>query len=210
MMQILPAKDFFQEYLAAHKQAVNDLDLERIESVVELLFEAYRDGKRVFIFGNGGSASIASHMACDLGKGTLLRIYDANEKRLRVMSLTDNVALFTAYANDLSFDEVFVQQLHDLIEEGDVAIAISASGNSPNIIKAVEYAKGCGAKIVGLLGFETGGRVAKLADCSVIAKSKHYGRIESIHSLVAHLIASWFAEMKSLYDRNHAVPSRND
>lgn len=216
-MQTPSAKDFFREYLTAHGQAINDLDLESIEAVVKLLLKAYSDGKRVFIFGNGGSASIASHMACDLGKGTLSRVYDASERRLRVISLTDNAALLTAYANDLSFDEIFVQQLRNLVEEGDVVIAISGSGNSSNVIKGIEHARECGAKTVGLLGFETGGKSANLVDCAVIVKSRHYGPIESIHSLVAHLIASWFAQMKPFCDgnpcierENPAVPFRND
>lgn len=209
-MQIPSAKKFFKEFLVEHEKAVNALDLEAIESAAKILLETYCDGKHVFIFGNGGSASTASHMACDLGKGTLLRVYDEGERRLRVTALTDNAALLTAYANDLSFDEIFVQQLRNLLGEGDVAIAISGGGNSPNVIKAIEYAKKCGAKTIGLLGFGTGGKLGKLVDCAIAVKSKHYGPIETIHSLIAHMIASWFAEMKPFCDRNFAVPSRND
>src|SRR5579862_4618062 len=107
-------KILIQEYISEVKKALDALDIESIYQAIDLLVWAYEKGSRVFIVGNGGGASTAAHMACDLGKGTLSRFYDNKEKRLRVMSLTDNVALLTAYANDLSFDHAFVQQLRNL------------------------------------------------------------------------------------------------
>ena len=147
--------------------------------------------------GDGGSASNASHFACDLGKGTLKRVYDGKEKRFRVISLTDNIVTITAFANDLSFEDIFVQQLHNLIDKGDVVIGISGSGNSPNVIKAIRYAQTCGAKTIGFLGFKTGGKLSKLVDYEITVQDNHYGRIEDIHLALGHLITDNLAELKN-------------
>jgi D-sedoheptulose 7-phosphate isomerase len=114
--------EFIQEYINEVKTALDALDIKSINQAISMILNAYEKGSRVFILGNGGSASTATHMACDLGKGTLSRFYDNKEKRLRVMSLSDNIALLTAYANDLSFDHAFVQQLRNLIEKQDLKI----------------------------------------------------------------------------------------
>ena len=209
----LNPKVFIQNYFSEIKRCLDNLDIKKIELVIDMLVEAYRLDRKIFILGNGGSASTSSHMACDLGKGTLQRIYDDTEKRLRVISLTDNVAIMTAFANDLSFDHIFVQQLRNLVETGDVVIAISGSGNSRNVVKAVEYAKQCGAKTIGLLGFKTGGKLGKLVDLAVIVDSNHYGPIEDIQLVLNHLLASWIANIKNTHDgregevnENKAVP----
>lgn len=209
----LNANIFINRYFQEVKQCLDSLDRKKIELVVDMLTQAYKNDRKVFILGNGGSASTASHFACDLGKGTLQRIYDNTERRFRVISLTDNVAVMTAYANDLSFDEIFVQQLRNLVETDDVVIAISGSGNSKNVVKAMEYAKSCGAKTIGFLGFRNGGKSALTADISVIVDSEQYGPIEDVHSILSHLIASWIAKVKNKHDgiphlknKNKAVP----
>ena len=205
---------FIQEYLEEVKNALTTLDTDAIQEALTMIIHAYEKGKRVFIFGNGGSASTASHMACDLGKGTLSRFYDNKEKRLRVLSLNDNMALLTAYANDLSFDHAFVQQLRNLVEEGDLVIVLSGSGNSKNLLKAMKYAKMCGAKSIGILGFKNGGKLAAMVDCSIIVQSNHYGPVEDIHLVLNHLLASCFAKVKREYEsgktaKNKAVPYPN-
>src|SRR3989344_5739292 len=124
-----------KEYLEELKRIVDKVDLEKINSIVELFYRAYKNDNSVFIFGNGGSASTASHFACDLGKGTLGDHYNLSKKRFKVYSLTDNIATITAYANDLGFEEIFSQQLKNLIKDGDVVIAITGSGNSENVVK---------------------------------------------------------------------------
>lgn len=209
----LSPKDFINGYLMEVTRCLMLLDKEKIELTIDMLVEAYKNDRKVFILGNGGSASTASHMACDLGKGTLQRIYDNTERRFRVISLTDNVALMTAFANDLSFDDIFVQQLRNLVETDDILIALSGSGNSPNVVKAVEYAKLCGAKSIGLLGFKDGGKLGELVDCALTVDSTHYGPIEDIQLVLNHLIASWIASIKNIHDRvknatneNKAVP----
>lgn len=193
-------KEIINSYLKELKYCIDRLDIKKIEEVVAVLMNAYSEGKTVFIVGNGGSAGIASHMACDLGKGTLAREYDDEEKRFRVISLTDNVPVITAYANDLSYEDIFVQQLRNLIGKGDVLVALSGSGNSANVIKAVQYAKKSGAKTVGLLGFKTGGKLGKLVDYKLIAKSNFYGPCEDMQLILDHILISCVAKIKHKLD----------
>lgn len=199
---------YFQEVI----KCIVLLEKQSIERMIELIVEAFRNDKKIYILGNGGAASTASHMACDLGKGTLARIYDRSEKRLRVLSLADNVALITAYANDVSFDDIFVQQLRNLIENGDIVIGISGSGNTKNVLNAIAFAKKAGAKTIGLTGFNTGGKLSQIVDIPLIVKTDHYGPIEDIHMMVGHVVASCIAGIKheELGDgkarKNKAVP----
>lgn len=192
---------FINNYISELKRCLDKLDHKAVGKVIDILMEAYRNNKKVFIMGNGGAASNASHMACDLGKGTLQREYDENEPRFRVISLTDNVAIMTAFANDLSYEDIFLQQLRNLVEKDDVVIALSGSGNSINIIKAVEYAKKCQAKTIGFLGFKTGGKLAKIVDYAIIADSPFYGPSEDIQLILDHIITSWIARIKGKHDR---------
>ncbi|MBI5122577.1 SIS domain-containing protein [Candidatus Roizmanbacteria bacterium] len=207
-------QDFIQEYIDEVKKSLDLLDVDAINQALEMIIFAYERGSRVFIIGNGGSASTASHMACDLGKGTLSRFYDNKEKRLKVMSLSDNIALLTAYANDLSFDHAFVQQLINLIEKRDVVIVLSGSGNSKNLVKAIKYAKKHGAETIGILGFRTGGKLAEMVDCKIVVQSDHYGPVEDIHLILNHILASCFAKIKRAHEtgekiKNKAVPYPN-
>jgi len=178
---------------------VNPEDVTRI---VDILFDAWKQSKQVFIFGNGGSASTASHFACDLAKGTLQRINDHKEKRFRVISLTDNVATMTALANDVSYDSIFSQQLNNYIREGDVVIAITGSGNSPNIIKGVELAKKFNAKTIAFLGFD-GGKVKDIVDHHILLKSQDYGRIEDCHLMLHHIITSYLSKKVKDFTVDH-------
>ncbi len=188
------------------------LDKELLEKMIEMILAAYKNDKKIYILGNGGAASTASHLACDLGKGTLARVYDTKEKRLRVISLTDNIALISAYANDISYDDIFLQQLRNLVEHDDVVIAISGSGNTKNVLKAVVYAKHVGAKTIGLTGFKTGGKLAQLVDLSIIVDTTHYGPIEDIHMIIGHLVSAAVASAKHIESsngkarKNKAVP----
>ena len=203
------------DYIKELKKVIDSLDLKRVEEAFEMLMGVYRSGRRVFILGNGGSASTASHMASDLSKGTLARVYDDKEKRLQVISLTDNASLMTAYSNDLSYNDVFIQQLRNLIEKGDLLIVLSGSGDSENVIRAVKYSRSRGAKTIGLLGFKTGGKLAKLVDCAIVVQSNHYGPIEDTHLIFNHIMTSWFAKAKRKLEgiketENGAIPFRND
>jgi D-sedoheptulose 7-phosphate isomerase len=187
---MIDMNEFISRYFDDLGRILGSISRKDIEEITEIIYRAYLNDRTIFILGNGGSATTASHFACDLGKGTLAKVYDQDEKRFRVVSLTDNVSTITAYGNDLSFDDIFVQQLRNLVHKGDVVISITGSGNSKNVIKAVKYARDCGAITVGFLGFD-GGRVRKLLDKYVLVPSDHYGRIEDTHLILEHAITDY-------------------
>lgn len=187
--------EFIKNYFTELKNTLDWIDPKEIKTAVDVLYAAYNAEKQIFIIGNGGSASTASHFACDLGKGTLQRIYDDNEKRFKVISLTDNMALVTALGNDLSYDDIFSQQLKNLIQQGDILIAITGSGNSKNILNAVDSASKCGAVTIGFVGFDGGKLKEKVTHC-IHVKSSHYGRVEDAHLILEHLICSYLSSLK--------------
>lgn len=205
---------FIESYFKEVKKALDSLDKRMIIKALKILTEAYKENHVVYILGNGGSAANASHMSADLSKGTLLSVHDKKEKRLRVFSLTDNMALISAYSNDIDYSEVFVQQLKNLIVGGDILIVISGSGNSVNLIKAVRYAKYRKVKTIGLLGFDEGGKIGKMVDCPILVKSNHYGPVEDVHLVINHLLTSLFVNAKSTTggsrkSGNNSTPFRN-
>src|SRR6266705_3674167 len=153
-------------YFENYSRVVAELPYAKIEQVADELHRAYEQERRVFLFGNGGSAALASHFACDLGKGTT--VPGNHQKRFKVLSLTDNVALLTAWANDTSYEQIFAQQLQNFIESDDIAFGISGSGRSPNILLALQAARKAGAFNVGLTGFQGGGMKGLCDLCIVI------------------------------------------
>jgi D-sedoheptulose 7-phosphate isomerase len=171
-------------YLSQVEEAIRRLSAEDIAAVVNHLFEAWRDQRTIFIIGNGGSATTASHIMNDLNK----YVQAPGQPRLRALALTDNVALFTAIANDTDFAAVFVEPLRNFLRPGDVVIALSTSGNSPNIIAACEFARSAGASVVGLCG-NRGGRLAEIADLKVLVPADHIGQQEDVHLILNHVIA---------------------
>jgi D-sedoheptulose 7-phosphate isomerase len=154
-----------------------------IERVIDVLFEAYAQGRTTFLYGNGGSAALASHHACDIGKGTIVK----DRRRFRVVSLTDNVPLITAWANDYGYDRIFVEQLRNLAGPNDVSFAISGSGNSPNVLNALQYSREVGALTVGVTGFN-GGKMLSLCDVCVVVPSNDMQIIEDIHVSISHAV----------------------
>ena len=140
--------ELFNEYLNWLKEAIAELDLNELERIMDALQEAQENARQVFLFGNGGSAATASHLACDLAKTAAVH----GKPRLRAISLTDNVSMITAIANDISYDDIFVEQMSVLWNRGDLAIGISASGNSPNVLKAIKYANEHGGTTIGFSG----------------------------------------------------------
>ncbi len=173
------------EYLTQLQQVLGRLPLDDVQRVVETLLEGHKAGAKVFIMGNGGSAATASHFACDLTKGTIT----SGMPRFRVIALTDNVPLLTAWANDMSYGDVFVEQLHGLLEAGDVVIAISGSGNSESVVRAVRMAKWRGARTISLTGCG-GGKLAPLTDVSVVVPSSCMEQIEDAHLVLEHSICT--------------------
>jgi D-sedoheptulose 7-phosphate isomerase len=176
----------FAEYLSYFNQSLASLDQSQVSGFLDLLANAYDQDKTVFVIGNGGSASNASHFANDLAKGTR---YDMNQpKRLRALSLTDNVALMTAYGNDDGYHTIFEQQLRTLARPGDLVVAISGSGNSPNVINAIEWANSNGLHTIGVTGF-AGGKLKQIAQTSVHVPLNDMCTSESVHSVIFHYIA---------------------
>jgi D-sedoheptulose 7-phosphate isomerase len=156
-----------------------------IERVVDVLLDTYEQGRKVFLFGNGGSAALASHFACDLGKGTSRP--GVHDRRFRVLSLTDNMPLITAWANDTSYEQVFAEQLRNFIEPGDVALGISGSGCSNNVLLALDVAREIGAMTVGLTGFR-GGKMVDRCDLCIIIPSDNMQIIEDLQLSITHAI----------------------
>jgi len=187
------AKEFAKNYLAGLKGVLDRLPLDAFERVAQAVETAHAAGRQIFVIGNGGSAATASHMMNDLNKGTLGHKGDASWKRFRVIALTDNVSLMTAWANDTDYNRVFSEPLKNLAQPGDLLIAISASGNSPNIVLAVEVAKQLGLKVVGLAGFG-GGKLAKLADAAFVVPSDDYGPVEDVHMILDHMLTAYLYE----------------
>ncbi|MCJ7656081.1 MAG: SIS domain-containing protein [Dehalococcoidia bacterium] len=173
-----------QNYIKGLNHCLEELLEQDIDKIVEIIFDAYKKGKQIFIMGNGGSASTASHFARDLAIGAAVK----GRPRLRATSLTGNVATLTALANDIDYSSIFEQQLVGQVDEGDVAIGICASGNSPNVLKAIEFARKNGALTVGFIGFG-GGKLKKLTHKCIVLSSKDYGQVEDAHLSLAHIIS---------------------
>lgn len=171
-------------YLGAVARVLAAMPRDPIDRLVDELEKAWRRNATVFLLGNGGSAASAAHLACDLGKGTAR----VGHRRLRVIPLVDNVPLLTAWANDSSYERVFVEQLAGLVRPGDLVIALSGSGNSPNVLRAVEHARMAGAVTAGITGFE-GGELASMVDLAVIVHDDCMERIEDVHLIIGHAAA---------------------
>lgn len=173
----------YRKYTLDLQETMELLPWGLIEEMVEQLQRARLNGKQVFIIGNGGSAATASHFACDLGKNIVV----PHLPRLRVQSLTDNMPFFSACANDYGYESVFAEQLANLIQAGDILIAISASGNSPNVLKAVTFAQTCAAVTIGWSGYQ-GGKLAQLADLAIVINNDCIEQIEDMHLILAHMV----------------------
>jgi D-sedoheptulose 7-phosphate isomerase len=180
---------FPEQYKAELLKALDAIDLDSVGRATEILTQARDQGRRIFVCGNGGSASTASHFATDLVKGASF----GRTSRFRVMALTDSLPTITAYSNDVSYECVFVEQLKNFAERGDVLVAISGSGNSPNVLRAVEYANSIGCHTIALSGRD-GGKLAPLAATNVLVSHPHMGRIEDAHMIVLHMIGYYFME----------------
>ena len=173
-----------QDYVEGLYECLRELVRQNVEEIADIILETWKKDKRVFIMGNGGSAATASHFARDLQIGAAAE----GKPRVRAISLADNVALVTALANDTSYSSIFEEQLIGQLEEGDMVVGISASGNSPNILKAVEYARKNGAITIGFIGFG-GGKLKELVHKAIILSSKDYGQIEDTHLSLTHIIS---------------------
>jgi D-sedoheptulose 7-phosphate isomerase len=197
------------EYFSGIKKTIDELPLESIEEVITLLQEARLYGRQVFIMGNGGSAATASHIAADLAKSTRA----AGWPHFRVIGLTDNISIFSAYANDEGYETVFAEQLNSFINADDIVIGISASGNSPNVLNGIKLANRRGAKTIGLTGL-TGGQLKSLAHVSVHVQTDRMDQAEDFHLMIAHLIINSLAQyalsINEMVGSDNLMASGND
>jgi D-sedoheptulose 7-phosphate isomerase len=178
-----------EDYLRRLHTELDRVDRAEIECMSGLLYDAWRDGRFVFVIGNGGSACTASHLAEDLGKNCISPedLKNVSGKRLKILSLTDNVGFITALANDLKYDQIFVQQLAHYASPGDLLIAISGSGNSPNVLNAVEWANRHGLVTFGMTGYD-GGKLKKMQKAGLHSPLDDMGMVESVHVCVTHWV----------------------
>lgn len=181
--------DFVDTYLTELEHVIHQLSRADVRAVADALMDNWRARKQLFIIGNGGSAATASHMMNDINKFTSV----PGKHRFRAIALTDNVPLMTAIGNDASYADIFVEPLQNLLQPNDMLIAISASGNSPNIVKAVEYAKAQGATVIGFCG-RPGGKLAQLADLKIIIPSDRIGQQEDGHMILDHVLSAALLE----------------
>ena len=180
---------FSEAYREQLLGAIATIDVARVERAIEWFREARSTGRHIFVCGNGGSASTASHFACDMVKGAS---YERTE-RFRIMALTDSLPTITAYSNDVSYECAFVEQLKNFAQPGDLVMAISGSGNSPNVIRAIEYANTAGCKTLALTGRD-GGKLGLAAQLNLQVPVPHMGRIEDAHLVICHMIAYSFMD----------------
>lgn len=174
---------FSEGYLTELKDLLNGFPHEQLDRVVACLLKAYQQGRSIFVMGNGGSGATASHFACDINKGTCLEL----EKKFKVICLNDNMPTMLAFSNDLSYEDIFVEQIKNFFQPGDVVIGISGSGNSENVLKAIRYASENGGVTIGLCGYQ-GGELGKLVDVPIIVESNDMQKIEDVHMIIVHML----------------------
>jgi D-sedoheptulose 7-phosphate isomerase len=186
-------ENFIKDYVEAQASALRSIDPSQVANLVSLFTKALNDDRQIFVCGNGGSAANASHFITDLGKGSSDKTY----RRFRCQSLNDNVAWITALGNDYDYSEVFSRQLMNLARRGDILMVMSVSGSSPNLVKAVDWAKANGVVTIALLGGKKG-TLAGIADQILVVDDLHYGRVEDAHMGICHMIAYAFMEIEAL------------
>lgn len=179
-MQFIPLA---QDYLNRLTTVVSNFNLDIYDQMVKVLLDAYHRQAQIFIMGNGGSGTTASHLACDINKGCCLNL----DKKFKMICLNDNIPTMLAYANDISYEVVFAEQLKNFFNKGDVVIGISGSGNSPNVLNAIKYASSNGGRTLGWCGFG-GGKLAKLVELAFIVNSDDMQQVEDGHMIVAHML----------------------
>jgi D-sedoheptulose 7-phosphate isomerase len=185
--------DWIAGYITSQKAALDSIPVEGVAQAIDTLRAAHREDRQIFVFGNGGSAANASHFATDLGKGSS----DKLGKRFRVLSLNDNVSWMTALGNDYAYDDVFVRQLENYGRKGDVVLVMSVSGNSPNVVKAVEWSNRNGLHTIALVGGKRG-KLAEIAEQAIVINDTHYGRAEDAHMGICHMLCYAFMEKPEL------------
>ena len=185
--------DWIGDYIKAQKAALDAIPVDAVTQIIEKLRRALKEDRQIFVFGNGGSAANASHFVTDLGKGAS----DKVGGRFRCMSLNDNVSWMTALGNDYAYEEIFSRQLMNYGKPGDIVLVMSVSGNSPNVVRGVEWGKKNGLHTIALVGGKRG-RLAEIADQAIVIDSTHYGRVEDAQMGICHMLCYAFMENPQL------------
>lgn len=180
---------YTEHYKSELLKALETIDLSRVEQAIEWFREARAAGRQIFVCGNGGSAATASHFVTDLLKGASYN----RPARFRILALTDSLPTLSAYANDLSYECVFVEQLKNFAQPGDLVMGISGSGNSPNVLRAVEYGNAIGCRTLALTGRD-GGALGPMAQLHIPVPVQHMGRIEDAHMVICHMVGYFFMD----------------
>jgi len=186
-------KSWINDYLKTQKAALDSIPVEAVAKLIETFQQALAKDRQIFVFGNGGSAANASHFITDLGKGSSDKI----NRRFRCLSLNDNVSWMTALGNDYSYEDIYLRQLMNYGEKGDLVMVMSVSGNSPNCVKALEWAKAHGLRTIALVGAKRG-RMAEIAEQALVINDTHYGRVEDAQMGICHLLCYAFIEHPEL------------
>lgn len=181
--------NWVESYVREQQAALDSIDVSQVVALIARLRQAVQEDRQIFVMGNGGSAANASHFATDLGKGASDKI----GKRFRILSLNDNVSWMTALGNDYAYEDIFVRQLANYAREGDILLVLSVSGDSPNIVRAVTWAKERNMHTIALVGGKRG-KVAAIADDTIVIDSEHYGRVEDAQMGVCHMLCYAFME----------------
>ena len=179
----MSVKDFARQYLNGLTVLFKDFDVDCFEKIVENILDAYMAEKRIFVMGNGGSGATASHFTTDINKGCCFDL----DKKFKMMCLNDNIPTLLALANDINYDAVFVEQLKNFFEPGDLVIGISGSGNSKNVLNAIQYANENGGQTIGLSGF-SGGELSRISNISFVAQIDDMQKVEDMHMIIVHMI----------------------
>ena len=186
-------RDWIVNYIEAQKTALDSIPAEQVESIIQKLKDSHTKSQRIFVFGNGGSASNASHFATDLGKGAS----DVLDKSFNVLSLNDNVSWITAIGNDYAYEDVYLRQLQNYGQAGDIVLTFSVSGNSSNLIKAIEWANVNELQTVALVGGNRG-KLFEISSETIVIEDTHYGRVEDCQMSIAHMLCYAFMENDEL------------
>ncbi len=181
--------DFVTNYQKALDAALATVSHEKVAQAIDWIKQARDNGRTIFVSGNGGSAATASHLVCDMVKGASYK----RGKRFRMIALHDNLATLTAYSNDIDYTEAAVEQLKNFAQPGDILLTISGSGNSPNVLKATEWARSAGLKTIALTGRD-GGKLGPASDLEIRVSEPHMGRIEDAHMVICHMICYYFMD----------------
>ena len=187
--------NWLNNYMDGYKKSLDSIPFNKINSIIEKFTKANKQGKQIFVFGNGGSASNASHFVTDMAKGAS----DKLDNRFKCFSLNEHISLITAISNDYSYKDIYKRQMENFAAEDDLLLTLSVSGNSPNLVEAVKWANDNGLHTIAMVGGAKG-QLAEIAKEVIVIDSTHYGHVEDIHMLICHIIAYAFMENPELAD----------